>query len=67
MAKFDPSAPTDQIVQRFTVSFEFPVIFTENSFATENRSLVEVLSAREPERRHRVLLVVDRGVDLAWP
>lgn len=42
-------------------------MFTENSFAADNKEFVHVLCRREPHRRHRVLAVVDANVKRAWP
>jgi 3-dehydroquinate synthase len=55
------------IQQRFSVAFEYPVLFTEQMFAPRNDTLVSALCLREPQRRHRVLCVVDEGVWNAWP
>ena len=48
--------------QRFAVSYDYPVYFTEGLFDAENLSLVEALSRHEPERRHRCLVFVDEGL-----
>jgi len=45
----------------FSVSYDFPVIFTRGVFAVENPALAEVL-ADAGRRRHRVLVVVDSNV-----
>jgi 3-dehydroquinate synthase len=55
------------VVQRISVPFEYPVLFTEGAFARESSALVEVLTAREPRRRHRVLAVLDANLVEAWP
>lgn len=55
------------IQQRFTVAFEYPVLFTEHMFDAGNLTLASALRRREPQRRHRVLCVVDDGVWNAWP
>ena len=55
------------LVQRVSVSFEYPVHFTEGAFTPENPLLADVLSAREPARRHRALIVIDGNVAQAWP
>lgn len=52
---------------RFTVAYEVPVYFTRDVFDAKNGDLVAALSAREPERRHRFVAIVDRGVRDAWP
>jgi 3-dehydroquinate synthase len=53
--------------QRFRVWFDYPVVFTRHVFSPANPVLVQVLSRREPERCHRVAVVVDGGLDDAWP
>jgi 3-dehydroquinate synthase len=54
-------------VQRFTVSYEYPVYFTENLFAPDNPVLVETLRRREAVRKHRCLVFVDDGVAEVQP
>ena len=56
------------IEQRFTVSYAYPVIFLRDLFAPECEVLAELL-ARDPTSPapHRVLVVMDRGVDEAHP
>ena len=46
---------------------EYPVVFTRDTFAPENRALVDVLGRREPDRRHRVVAIVDAGVAATHP
>jgi 3-dehydroquinate synthase len=66
-----PDAPvpvsTDVLRQRLSVPFEHAVVFTHGAFDPANRALVDVLTEREPDRRHRVLAVVDDGLLRAWP
>jgi 3-dehydroquinate synthase len=50
-----------QIVQRFSVSYEFPVSFTQNTFAVENPVLCDILR-RAGAREHKVFPVVDADV-----
>jgi 3-dehydroquinate synthase len=54
-------------LQKLTVPYEYPVYFTEDVFAADNPDLVEAIARREPSRRHRVLVVVERAVAEAWP
>jgi 3-dehydroquinate synthase len=54
-------------VQRFTVTYEYPVYFIERVFDPDNPVLAEVLALREPRRRHRCLAFVDDGVLEARP
>jgi 3-dehydroquinate synthase len=51
----------------FTVPFRYAVHFTERVFAPENPVLVQALCRLEPARRHRILCVVDDGVERAHP
>src|SRR5437016_3997759 len=44
------------------VRFEYPVHFTSGAFDPANGVLAESIKRKEPARRHRVLLVLDRGV-----
>lgn len=53
--------------QQFSVSYEYPVIFTADVFALDNTGLLSAISRREPHRRHRVFVLVDQAVSTAWP
>jgi 3-dehydroquinate synthase len=53
--------------QQLRVTFETPVIFSRNALAPENPRLRDVLSHREPAKRHRLAMFVDDGVGFAWP
>jgi len=53
--------------QRIAVPFEYPVFFTRDAFATSNTDLVDAITRHEPDRRHRLLVIVDDGVAAAWP
>jgi 3-dehydroquinate synthase len=46
----------------FAVRFDFPVFFTWDTFAPHNRVLVDTLLSKEPERRHRVVILIDQHV-----
>lgn len=50
-----------QLVQRFTVSYEFPVCFTESTFAPDNPVLRDIL-LRAGQRRHKLFPVIDADV-----
>jgi len=50
-----------QIIQRFSVSYEFPVSFTRSTFAVENPVLCEILQ-RAGDREHKVFPVIDADV-----
>jgi len=53
--------------QRFSVPFEFPVVFTQDLFAVENTALRDVITRLEPRRRHRLMVFVDDGLAAARP
>ncbi|MEB2284032.1 MAG: 3-dehydroquinate synthase [Myxococcales bacterium] len=53
--------------QRISVPFDYPVHFTRDVLAAANEVLVEAIARREPQRRHRLLAVIDGGVARAWP
>jgi len=57
----------DRIRQSFSMRIEYDVVFTHDAFDPANPVLLETLSAREPARQHRVLAILDQGVDAAWP
>ncbi len=57
----------DVRIQSFSVNYEYPVYFTRNAFAPANTCLLEALTRREAEKRHRFLVVVDQGVRDATP
>src|SRR5262245_45823069 len=48
------------VLQRFSVPFEYPVLFTRGVFVPSNRLLAETI-------RGRVLIVVDKGASDAAP
>jgi len=49
--------------QRFSVPYEYPVVFTESVFDPDNPVLREVLCRLEPAKRHRVVVFVDDGLN----
>ena len=51
----------------FSLSFDIPVAFTAGVFETENPVLAHCLTRLEPERRHRLLVVIDDGVMRGHP
>lgn len=65
--KLDPPGPrdtvaqprTDTVLQRFTVTYEYPVAFTEHLFDPANPLLADTVGRLEPERRHRCLVFLD--------
>ena len=54
-------------IQRFAVTYDFPVVFTRDAFDPDNPTFAEALSRREPGRRHRMAVFVDTGVLAAMP
>jgi 3-dehydroquinate synthase len=54
-------------LQRFSVGYEFPVVFTAGLFSPDNPVLVDTLGRLEPDRRHRCLVFIDDGVLAARP
>jgi 3-dehydroquinate synthase len=61
------NAITDVRVQSFNISYEYPVVFTRDAFSAGNRSLIEALARREPDKLHRCAVFVDDGVLTALP
>jgi 3-dehydroquinate synthase len=54
-------------VQSFSVAYDYPVAFTADAFGPDNRCLIEVLTRREPDKRHRTAVFIDDGVTSAMP
>jgi 3-dehydroquinate synthase len=54
-------------LQKITVAYEYPVYFTADLFAVHNLDLVEAVARKEPGRRHRIFVVVERAVAEARP
>jgi len=54
-------------LQRFSVGYEFPVVFTAGLFSPDNPVLVKTLCRLEPDRCHRCLVFIDEGVLAARP
>lgn len=53
--------------QRFSVTYDYPVVFTRDAFDPENPTLLNLLRRREPSKRHRLAVFVDAGVAKALP
>lgn len=53
--------------QRFSVTYDYPVLFTRDLFDPENRTLAEAVGRLEPERRHRAVVFLDDGVARQLP
>ncbi len=53
--------------QGFSVPFRFPVYFTRSAWDPKNSAVVDTIRRLEPQRRHRVLVVIDELVISAQP
>ncbi|MGH9341096.1 MAG: 3-dehydroquinate synthase [Acidobacteriota bacterium] len=53
------------ILQKFHIDYSYPVYFTRDLFSQANPVFLRTVARLEPEKRHRVLFVIDRGVFLA--
>lgn len=62
-----PNECGNAVVQRFAVAYEYPVYFTRRLFDCGNPVLLEAVARWEPERRHRLVAVVDSGVLVGRP
>ena len=58
----DPEQGTTTHQASFTVSYQYPVVFTRSVLNPDNPMLAEILSAAEPARVHRALVMIDEGV-----
>jgi 3-dehydroquinate synthase len=56
-----------RLQQSFSVPFTYDVTFTRGALEPDNAALLEAFTRREPDRRHRVLPIVDAGLAAAWP
>jgi 3-dehydroquinate synthase len=64
----EPSGETaEPLVQRIAVPFEYPIYFTNDAFDPKNGTLLSAITRRDRPRRHKLLVVIDGGVALAWP
>lgn len=67
MARASEWEPAQLRTQHITVHYDYPVVFTRGVFAADNDDLLWALTRTEPQRQHKVLVVLDRGVADAWP
>ncbi|MBT4686577.1 MAG: 3-dehydroquinate synthase [Rhodospirillaceae bacterium] len=58
---------TETIVQQFSMPVEYPVVFTHGLFDPGNSALCDVVRRYEPDKRHRLFVVLDDGVAQAIP
>jgi 3-dehydroquinate synthase len=56
------SPDTATHLQKFSVSYEFPVVFTAGLFTAENPVLIDTLCRLEPDRQHRCIVFLDEGL-----
>jgi len=68
----EPHARPEQIPaltqwQRFSVPYEYPVVFTEGLFDAHNPTLRDAVCRLEPAKRHRMIVFVDDGLAAAYP
>ena len=54
-------------LQKFTVSFEYPVHFSSDVLNLSNPTLAQAIARIELKKRHRLLAVIDGGVAKGWP
>jgi len=64
MAEDARLTPADTAIhwQRFSVPYEFPVVFTHGVFDPGNPALRDALGRLEPQKRHRSVVFVDDGL-----
>lgn len=58
---------TETYYQEFAVSYNYPVHFTRAIFNVENKLLVDTITRLGENRRHRVQIFIDSGVNDCWP
>ncbi len=66
-ARPNDSGSDSAYLQRFEVSYEYPVHFTHGLFARDNPIFVNTLRRREPEKRHRVVVYLEASIAGHWP
>lgn len=54
-------------LQRFSIAYEFPVVFTRDVFSPANRSIVDILGQNVGTRKPRVAVFADDGVGREMP
>lgn len=66
MTRYTPAMST-QIHQTFQVPLSYPVHFCEGAFSSEASPLLDVLKPESPDMPRKVLVVMDEGVQAAFP
>ena len=56
-----------QPIHGFSLQFKFPVHFTQDAWNSANTIFFDVIRREEPDRRHRVLAVIDGQLASANP
>lgn len=59
--------PSSLHEQRFSVDYDYPVVFCRGAFSVSEPTLAWAISRREPDRRHPVFVVLDGGLVDARP
>ena len=61
-ATFEGFRPSQLHEQRFSVDFEYPVVFCRGALNPRETGVLWCIARREPERRHPVFAVLDAMV-----
>jgi hypothetical protein len=61
------AAPSHIYLQKFTVCYEYPVLFTRDVFSPANRIVVETLAPLESNRCRKVMVFIDDGLAAVAP
>ncbi|MEE9355302.1 MAG: 3-dehydroquinate synthase [Methylococcaceae bacterium] len=56
-----------KIIQQFTIEFQYPVIFTENVFSSDNSVLTNTILASNPSRKVKAAFIIDQAVGDCHP
>jgi 3-dehydroquinate synthase len=59
--------PSDMVLQKFSVPYEYPVYFTRRVFDGGNPLLADVMDRLGERRRHRAAVYIDAGVVAVHP
>lgn len=62
LASFRPATQPDVYHQSVTVTWDFPIVFSQGIFALTNHHFLEALTRLEPEKKHRLIVFLDDGV-----
>lgn len=57
----------ESVVHSLSVTFAFPLCFTHDTWDSTNTTFLDVIGRLEPDRQHRLLLVVDEDLTRAQP